>query len=613
MNMFLMIIRRFFIVFFGLGLCVLLSAFLVPPLLDGIERITGTPLSYESALRVYITFSWAIFLLGWLWWLLRHGEYRGWTIFGIVSIGYVATLAICIGDRNHILMEEFSWIRYTTTIWLISAALCAFFLVRQQWRADARWVGMTWGLLGGGLLYGGLDEVFEIHEKIGKAIETTTGFSHEITDYVTVAYAGILIVVLLFSCKMFFSLYRSHQASIHLLFLGSVFYFFSTMFDTFDVVAIKKLTSLAKVLGADPSFVFLDAWYMFWSPKNFFNGFEEIFEQTAAMLFFIALFLISADRRIAALRKTRSIERKLRFGQGCMIIVCVLLLIDAAVAGKDIFSPSVLYAGSAHVIAGPMDGLFHTDDLEYSQEWGVVVANEGKGNVYQWKDERWRKIPDKNNSLKDVDSIAIAKHTLTVADGSQGAIFSYQKNKEWMVVASKEDGLKHPEDFVVFRSTDGDMYTILDESEKSVISLFISADTSTRTSWRPDHPKWVTPEGIVSAKTSGEYYVTDDTSGAIFLMSPEKKAITQIAQLSNPEDIEALSDGNMLVSDNAWGAVFRIQKDGSTQKVFQFKRPYRDLQGVTVDEQGRIYVITADGHDKTSFMPSFLFRIDGML
>ncbi|MEK7102163.1 MAG: hypothetical protein AAB912_00855, partial [Patescibacteria group bacterium] len=62
-------------------------------------------------------------------------------------------------------------------------------------------------------------------------------------------------------------------------------------------------------------------------------------------------------------------------------------------------------------------------------------------------------------------------------------------------------------------------------------------------------------------------------------------------------------------TDTRAGVIFRVYPDdGRVEKIAQFKRPYRDLQGVAYDGE-RLYVISADGFGSSSFMPSILWQL----
>lgn len=599
---------------FGIGVGAVVGAFVVAALalpwwFDRIEVWRGEPLPYEGVLRLTITVAAILLLLLSLLWLLTSGERRHWILWGVLTFSFATLLPVFFLDTGHRLMEEFSWIRYTTAGFLVAAAIVSTLLAYLEARRLSKTFLIFWLIVASALLYAGLDEVLEIHEALGRFIENKLQLPHVTTDLITVGYAVVALVALLFMYrKKVFSIHEITHSFPFLIFVaGGIVYFFSTMFDTLDVVVGRKLWTFANVLSIDPSFVFSDVWAAIWAQKNFFNGLEEVFEHTAATFFFAALLVLSERSRGPTVVRTVTITTLRWWGMFSIITLLVLFIIPSlTLSSSYIFTRSPLVSTNgtfvASRIAGYFDWLFHTDDLFYHPSWGVLVANEGKGNIYQWKNERWGMLPDPKKVLRDTDSITADAKSVYVSDGSQGTIFRSSGRGDWEALWTKKDGLKHPEGIVAV----GDVLYVVDESEKSLVKLVQEERPEV---WRPKHPDWRAPEGIAYDEKRGVLVVTDDESGAVFAVD-FGKSVQPLARLSKLEDVVVAPDGRILVTDNGWGAVFAINRDGAIEKLVQFRRSYRDLQGITIDDVGRIYVVSADGFDSVSFMPSFLFRIE---
>jgi streptogramin lyase len=388
------------------------------------------------------------------------------------------------------------------------------------------------------------------------------------------------------------------------LFLSGVgVYVFSTLLDTLDVLVHAKLRALAHVLTANPGFVMSDAWYLLWSIKNSLNGFEEVFEHTAALLFLIALVTILFDGALAngALHACRAWKKRVAVGAVVMSVFGVAALIVLSVPLTFPSSPVMTSGLRVTQIASRAEGLFHTDDLAFHPSQGIIVANEGGSSLYRLKGGQLSRISDPKKIIQDPDSVTANEEGVFVSDGNAGTIVRFDK-EGGQIIARRSDGLAHPEGITV---AGADIY-IVDESQKALSRYRPGGKIE---NWKPSHPEWQTPEGISYDRAGGSIYITDDTTGAVFRVV-FGKSVDKIAQLSAPEDIEVLSDGSMLATDTAWGAVFRIFPDGRKEKIIRLARMYRDTQGVTIDENGSVYLVTADGFASTSFMPSFLFRID---
>ncbi|MBI4599518.1 hypothetical protein HY732_01185 [Candidatus Uhrbacteria bacterium] len=597
-------IVRFAVFAILFALAVIAMSFGFPWVFNQLENITSTPLPFEGTLRISILGIHALLLLLAGAWVLARGGRIHAMIWWAFFISYAILGFIFFGDTTHRLLEEFSWIRYSTSAFLILAFLCGLAVFVRTAREAGVLRGAFWLVLAVGFLYGGLDEVMEIHEAIGRFLQRMFSYSGEVTDYVTVGYALVAGAVIFFFIRAkigeFFTRYRM---SAYLFLSGICVYVFSTLLDTLDVFVYAKMRSLAHILTVDPTFVMSDAWYLLWSVKNSLNGFEEVFEHTAALLFFIALAAVLFD---GSLKKER--EKKIaqwnRTASASALAVCALTTAALVVLSLPLTFPrSVIITKGVRVtqLASKAEGLFHADDLAFYPSQGVIVANEGGGSVYRLKDQGIARISDPKNMIRDPDSVAASERGVFVSDGNAGTIILFDK-QGGRIIASRADGLVHPEGIALAR---GDVY-ILDESQKSLSRFDRGGKLEI---WKPTHPEWRTPEGIAYDSTAGTIYITDDTSGAVFRATFGEK-VEKIAGLPSPEDIEVLDDGSMLITDTAWGALFRVYQDGRKDKLVQFGRMYRDTQGVTVDDKGSVYVITADGFASTSFMPSFLFRID---
>ncbi|MDO8571606.1 MAG: hypothetical protein Q7R79_02920 [bacterium] len=604
-------IIRDFIVRFGIFtvlflFSVLAVSFGFPWVFEQIESITSSPLPFEGALRIFILGIHALLLLLTGAWVFIRGDRTHrmiWVafLFSLFILGF-----IFFGDKTHRLLEEFSWIRYSTSAFLILASLCGLAIFVKTFKKRGFFEAAFWLVLGGGFMYGGLDEVLEIHEAIGTYIQKMFSFTSEVTDYVTVGYALVALVVVFSLVRARMSEFITHyRISAYVFLSGACVYAFSTLLDTFDVFVHAKLRAFANVFTTDGTFVISDAWYLLWSIKNSLNGFEEVFEHTAALLFLIALAIVLFERAFKRGRPYSVSQWKQRTSIGILIAVVLGIVTLSVLSLPFTFPSSVIVTKGVQVkqIASYSDGLFHTDDLAFHPSQGVIIANEGRGSVYRFRDGQFTKISDPKNSIHDPDSVAASERGVFISDGNAGNIIRFD-TQGGEIIATRSNGFVHPEGIAV---AGGTVY-ILDESQKT-LSRYSQGKKIEH--WKPAHPEWQTPEGISYDQSTDTVYVTDDTTGAIF-RAKFGKTLEKIAELPAPEDIEVLRDGSMLVTDTAWGAIFQIFPNGQKTKLIQFGRMYRDTEGITIDEKGSLYVVTADGFASTSFMPSFLFRIDGI-
>lgn len=580
-----------------LGASVLFTALVGVLLLDVVERFLG-PLGFEFALRWYLAFAVAA-LLGAAFLVVESSPMiRALILLAGIAVGYVL-----LADQGHELQKEFAWIRYPTAVALAGAGVGALL---YSWRVR----GWFWALFSFGFFFASADEILELHEYIGGKIERAFSLPHLTSDLITVVYAVAAAVVVGLALR--YLLKSDQRTALRFLVSGVVLFATSTALDTVDIVFDRGARILASVLGAR-GYVFSDRWYLFYEPKRFANSLEEVLEYTAAVLFLLAMTCLLFPRFYVRFRKAPA--RFLKSGRSGVTSVLVL-----AVALAVLFVPAsgpFLDRVAHKRLGGPAEGLKHSDDLFFDPEFGVLLANEGGGNVFQWNNGVLKKVSDPARRLRDVDSITAAGGTMYVADGAQGKIFSSSGNGTWETVSGRTNGLKRPEGIVF---AEGFLVGV-DESQRALFRLplpVLLPDASLATPapvvewYRPGIKAFRSPEGIAYHAGLKRFLVTDDATGFLwsveFGKSVEPFSVTGIP-LVNPEDIAVLPDGDIMLTDNGRGEMIRLGSDGLLKKRIRTRRMYRDLQGITADNQGNLFVVTADAHASSSFMPSFLFRV----
>ncbi len=575
----------------------------MPWIANTLERVRNNPLAYESYLRIDFTLAGALMLFVGLCGILRWGKRIHLWIWSVFLLSWIGATIVFLGDSGHVLMEEYSWIRYTTSgFLLLSSGAAAFFAWITLKRAhESRVLGLFWGAAALALTYASLDELLQFHEYFTSILETRFGLPHASGDLITVGYAAIILLVILFNARTFFRAYVSRHSARAMTFLivGGVIYAISTLLDTFDMVLFSKIQSVANVLAQQPGFAISDFWYPLWAPKLFFNGVEEVFEHTAATFFFIGISLFVVERLRGEMSE-KSLRKcgSLPIGGIIAATASALALIVASMPALAIQRPTI-ENHALELRAGYFDGLFHADDLFFHPSWGLLVADEGGSAVYRWTAGRWLRIPDPKRLLRDIDSVTATDDALYIADGAQKTIFQYTKKDGLTALWTKKDGLIHPEALV---AVDPALYLV--DNEKTMVRLEKGAPP---VSWTPDHPDWIAPEGLAYNSEKKTFIVTDDKSGAVLDVSFQK-SVKLRARLSVAEDVDMTRDGTVIVTDNGWGRIVALKKDGTQKILATFHRSYRDLQGVAMDDTGSLFVITADGHDSMSFMPSLLFE-----
>ncbi|HBW73865.1 MAG: hypothetical protein UX10_C0026G0006 [Candidatus Magasanikbacteria bacterium GW2011_GWA2_45_39] len=593
----------------------LISAFALPWVFDTVERVTNTTLPYEGTLRLSLLFAHGILLAGACIYLLIRGTRHGWYLWIGFTLSFISLAIIFFGDTDNRLMNEYSWIRYTTSALLFGAGLYGLYHARETHaRKQGVWITLLLAIIGAAFIYAGLDELAQIHEKIGVWAGQTFQVPPAFGDWITLIYAlvGIGCVGFIFykgRAQLRPLIENSHF--ITLFAYGAIVYFISTLFDTTDFAILGWLQGIIAWLASDGHYVAGDAWYLVWAPRNFLNSLEEVFEHTAALLFLLAFFFLAA-RHVAPLQtKTYSTVSKkhrilaLTIGGAASLLIVMLIVLSL----PDTFPASPLMDGrGAARIAGKTEGLLHTDDLEFNLSWGLLIGNENKGEVLKWQENKLTLLKDPDGVLGQVEAVAADDTNVYASDGTRGVIAEYNtKDARWRVLWSRRDGIYAPEG-LAFARDENALYA-LDESKNSITRLKRGEPIQ---AWKPTHPLWKAPEGIAFDPALKRLIVTDDVSGAVFAVK-FGSSIELLTRVSKAEDVTVLPDGTIYFTNNGAGAIVALMTDGASTRVAQFHRAYRDVQGIAVDENRNIYVIVSDGYNSESIMPSQLFKINPTL
>ncbi len=594
---------------------VLLAALVGPFVLDAVEAARG-PVVFEFALR------WQLLIAAAIWFIIAHFFWRlPWWAGAVGFITLAVFAVIAIFDVDNELQKEFSWIRYPTAGALFLASALAFYY-------SMKIRGWFWGLFTFGFLYAGLDELLEIHERVGAHLEKWFHLPHVTTDLITVFYGLAGAVVTVIALRYLWT--NKKIAAGRLLLSGVVVFAVSQALDTLDIFIDPAFRKLALFLS-ERGYFFGDSWYFFYEPKRFANSLEELLEYIAGVLFVLVMVSLLLGIHHIPLRKPWTAFTLRAWILSLTLLILAIFSIAAIPAKSPLESdPGIVQLG------GPKNGLFHSDDLFFDSTFGVLLANEGGRSVLQWKDKKLTRVADPKRVLGDMDSVTAANGKIYVADGDAGKIFSSTGDGVWEVVADRIQGLKHPEALVVVDDT----LIGVDESEKGLFRLPLSPKESVAVGsglpllaapkprseqsnpeqtlewYRPDIAGFTAPEGIDYDKEHKRLLVTDDRNGTlwsiIFGQSAEHLSLSGLP-LKNPEDIEVLPNGDILLSDNGRGEVLYLTSDRTLKSRLQFRRMYRDLQGIATDTEGNLYVVTADGYASASFMPSFLWKVSGFI
>lgn len=587
------------------------SVFMGPWLFDYREESLGRPLIYEEAVRIFILTTLALFLVGWFALIIRRLTFGRLLPWLVTVAGCIMILAVCQFDSQNALHTEDSWIRYTTAGFLFLTSILASLVARYYhlnpgsiWQL--RWM---WWFMAFGFAFLACDELLQIHETLGAIVENRFQLDHIFTDLITFGYATAAILFMVYFLYIALREYvAQHVQFLQLFCFGVLAFFVSQVFDTFDFWAHEKLVRLAVHYSTIPDFFFSDLWYTFWSPRHLLNAVEEVLENLAAILFCVGVLLILLEKNRTGISKIVLLAfPKSAVVLGLILAIGSLATIIFAMSSSRISSPAL--GVTATQVVGATDGLFHTDGLFFHHKWGLLVANEGKGNILIINEGKVRELPDPNHLLTDTDALTATDEAVYVSSPSQHKVFRYTQDSGWSPFIERENGKAKPEGLVAVGSN---LY-ILDESHHKIYAVDI--ETRKIAAMRLEDSRWDTPEGIAYHPGLGELLITDDTNGYVIAVKfglPPRIFVSRRQGLQNPEEIVVANDGRVFLTDNGRREIIEFDHDGRLLRRIRFHRMYGYLTGIAIVPQENaedLYVVSSDGFGSTSFMPSTIWKI----
>jgi len=554
---------------------------------------------YEAALRIYII---SFLLMASAWFLLTaklsEMELRQKIMLTAFLSAFSIVIAVLLFDNTLLYIEE-SKIAFFTSAALLFTGIVA---LGNAYITKAR-VSFVWVFLAIASFLAGIDEILALHERIGALIESSFSVSHAFTDIITVIAAVALIAFIYVLYKKFRDLLAGkNMLALKTMAFAGLLFMLAVSLDTFDIAAEAFGKTAFEGIYVMTGVVFPQQTFIFYNPHILLNSIEEIFEFFGAVTLAVACIFgfLEANNFLHLKRYSRKQLTGVQFNETRLNVflfaIGTLIIIGWALSPAKIIDDAEF---KAEIVLGPQDGMRHADDLFYDPEVGLVVGNEGGGNIIliNGNGVSTLSFPE----MKDTDSVTVYNGRIYASDSKSRKIFEIWKKTLNVFKESEEGSFNIPEG-IAFGS-DGSLI-VLDESLGKVFKL--KGNTIEAIASKSDGIFF--PEGIAIGK-NGEIYVTDDVQGMLFLLDEDMTVVASKRNgLINPEDITISPQGNIYITDNGAKAIFKIS-GGNVTKLVSFSDNYSDLQGIAIDDEGSLYVVTSDGYASQSVMPSFIIKI----
>ncbi|WP_269525236.1 NHL repeat-containing protein [Coraliomargarita parva] len=484
---------------------------------------------------------------------------------------------------------------FSAVVLVLCATGAAVNLFAQRiWEPHNRLLHGLWAVFSAAFLLAAADEYFRIHERLGPYLKVAHG-----QDLITAGYAvGALGAVAAACWALRQGVFHWKNHLPRLLVAGVLALGSAMLLDTFDFV-------LAPWIGANAS-------------KYWCNSIEETLEFTAASLFCCATWVgVVEGKEGCILKLAKQMQpqlRPMRFAQAAYLLLCLCLLGGLAWLRihYDRIDHVLLYQKDNYTIqvfADTDDGLDQPDGLTYNADYGLIVCNEGTGDLLVFDAEGNGKVfIEAQTGLSSPEDVAVYGEGFFVSDDANHRILNYPSPELRPVVVEATE-LLSPEGLAL--DAQNRLY-VADEK----LSLIYRLDGAIQTTIVSAEDGLKSPEEIV-LDSAGNLYISDEAAHAIFRATPSGTVdafATANDGLINPEGI-SLHQGWLYVTDSSTGSVFRFDMEGKVELLMCFSPKYQNLAGIAFDEMGRLYLVASnpDSKDATIFQVSLNSRSTGEL
>ena len=573
--------RRKLLGFTALFLIILfLVLFFAPAQVHFVEVVFNKGIPTEIMIRIYfLLFSLQLILL------FSYGLYvrpaKGLRPRLVLYFLLVEELVLCsiwvLDAPGTLFHREGSSVTFCTSVVLILCAggMLINLLIQKRSNPSGKMSRVFLGLASCAFLFAGIDEYFMIHEKVAEILQAPSWGQ----DLITVAYAvGAACFMIIF--------YRSLRKDL------------LDWSNYFPRLLTAGILSLAIAMFLDTANHAIDDHFgRHFDLNHLCNALEEWMEFTAAFLFccaaWIGILEANQGKILKYLEEEWITETTHPVGKAIVVTSFSLfvmgLLTVHILYGKSDLRVVIEDSGCTIIpFADYDDGLRRPDGLLFSADYGLIVCNEGAGELLAFDSNgQGRVLVNARSGLDSPEGVAVNSNGIYVSDDRTHKIlhFSDQEDKPNELFS---EALESPEGLAI--DDRGRLY-IADED----LSMIIRQTGHQREILASSFDGLMTPEEMAFDK-AGNLFVTDESARSIFKIDPAG-VVTIFADesdgLSCPEGI-VVHEGRIYVTDEGTGRVYRFEPDGSGEIFLRFGAKYCGVSGIAFDDHNTLYLVAKD-------------------
>jgi sugar lactone lactonase YvrE len=280
------------------------------------------------------------------------------------------------------------------------------------------------------------------------------------------------------------------------------------------------------------------------------------------------------------------------------LTLCGLCLLTSCNVGKDGLVLMTDQSYQATVFATNKSGVASPDGLRWNQG-KLYLADEGAGALEVWsKDDGLKTLLGSNFGAQSPEDLAIDKEgDVFFSDDDAGGVWEVDASGKPQLLAGKDKGLFSTEGIALAPDGsilvgDADQHQVFQVTRAGAVSVFLGREFG------------ITKPESMTFDDKGNLYIADNEDNVLYLLDTNRKLHRLIDRKDqfSPETI-FYSKGSLYISDSQAGKLYVYTPNEELRTIAAFGGQLKNIQGVTVDDKGDIYVsIQSDLKHKVGYI-----------
>jgi sugar lactone lactonase YvrE len=280
------------------------------------------------------------------------------------------------------------------------------------------------------------------------------------------------------------------------------------------------------------------------------------------------------------------------------VMLCGLFFLTSCKMGKDGLVIMTDDSYKATVFATNKTGFGAPDGLLWNKG-KLYLADEGGVALEVWsKDAGLKKLLDSQFGTESPEDLVIdAEGNIFFSDDDAGGVWEVDALGGQHLLAGKDKGLYSTEGIALAPDGsilvgDGDRHEVFQVSKAGAVSVFLGREFG------------ITKPESMTFDDKGNLYIADNKDNVLYLLDRNHqlhRVIDRKVQFS-PETI-FFSNGSLYITDSQAGKLYVYTPNEELKTIAAFGGQLKNIQGVTVDDQGDIYVsVQSDLKNKVGYI-----------